>query len=168
MQSTSRFGGVCGKVPLVEDSQPEMNRFLIVLVPVFVVLALSCGARKQFDEPQVSDNSTPPIPTLTSAVAPLPSPTPATAPYVAPRRVSVRLADGRNAPVVRVVPRDLISAVFDPVHISAAEVGEQSGPASPVIGVSIEGESVAYPVAYLSSREIVNDTVGGTPIVVTW
>ena len=99
---------------------------------------------------------------------PLPIPTPTTVPNVAPRRASVHLADGRNAPVVRVVPRDLISAVFDPVHISAAEVGEQSGPASPVIGVSIEGESVAYPVAYLSSREIVNDTVGGTPIVVTW
>ena len=66
------------------------------------------------------------------------------------------------------MPRDLIPAVFDPVHISAADVGEQVGKGSPVIGVSVGSESVAYPVAYLSSREIVNDTVGRTPIAVTW
>ena len=77
------------------------------------------------------------------------------------RGVSVRLAEGRNAPVVRVVPRDLISAIFDPVHIPAADVGEQVGQATPVIGVSIGGESVAYSVAYLSNREIVNDTRRG-------
>ena len=47
-------------------------------------------------------------------------------------------------------------------------MGGQVGQATPVIGVSIGGESVAYSVAYLSSREIVNDTVGGKPIVVTW
>ena len=101
-------------------------------------------------------------------MTPLPTATPTPPPVVQSRGVSVRLADGRNAPVVRVVPRDLISAVFDPVHISAADVGDQAGQASPVIGVSIGSESVAYPVAYLSSREIVNDTVGGAPIVVTW
>ena len=101
-------------------------------------------------------------------MTPLPTATPTPPPVVQSRGVSVRLADGRTAPVVRVVPRDLISAVFDPVHIPAADVGEQVGQATPVIGVSIGGESVAYSVAYLSNREIVNDTVGGKPIVVTW
>ena len=156
------------QMPSVEDSPPDMKCYLTVLVPLFAALALSCGAPKQFDEPRVSDNSTPPVPTSTSVVAPLPTPTQATPLAPRPRGVSVRLAEGRNAPVVRVVPRDLISAVFDPVHISAADVGEQVGQATPVIGVSIGGESVAYPVAYLSSREVVNDTVGGKPIVVTW
>ena len=37
-----------------------------------------------------------------------------------------------------------------------------------VIGVSIEGEHKAYSTAFLSSHEIVNDVVGGTPVAVTW
>ena len=101
-------------------------------------------------------------------MTPLPTATPTTPPVVQPRGGSVRLADGRTAPVVRVGPRDLIPAVFNPVHIPAADVGGQVGQATPVIGVSVGGESVAYSVAYLSSREIVNDTVGRTPIAVTW
>ena len=103
-----------------------------------------------------------------AATAPAETPFPTATPATPLRGGSVRLANGRTAPIIRVVPRDHISAVFDPVHVPAADVGEQVGTASSVIGVSIGGESVAYSVSYLSGREIVNDTVGGTPIVVTW
>lgn len=37
-----------------------------------------------------------------------------------------------------------------------------------VIGVYINGEARAYPIRLLSLHEIVNDTVGGLPIAVTW
>ena len=37
-----------------------------------------------------------------------------------------------------------------------------------VMGVSINGDSRAYPVRYLRWREMVNDEVGGIPILVTW
>ncbi len=39
-----------------------------------------------------------------------------------------------------------------------------------VLGVEINGESRAYPLAHLSGpwREIVNDNLGGTPIAATW
>ena len=37
-----------------------------------------------------------------------------------------------------------------------------------VIGVAVEGDARAYPVRLLSSHEIVNDVVGGRPIVITW
>ncbi len=37
-----------------------------------------------------------------------------------------------------------------------------------VIGVAINGESKAYPVGTLNFREMVNDVVGGVPILVTW
>lgn len=53
-------------------------------------------------------------------------------------------------------------------ELAIDEVEDQTGPFSTVIGVSIGGESVAYSVDYLSGREVVNDTVGGKPIVVTW
>lgn len=37
-----------------------------------------------------------------------------------------------------------------------------------VIGLSLNGESRAYPVRTLRSREMVNDVVGGIPVLVTW
>lgn len=146
--------------------EPEMKRSLIV--PLLLLLALSCAAPEQPAERVVPIEETPPVPTSTKVETPIPSTSPATLPASPSRRGSVRLAGDRSAPIVPVVPRDLISAVFDPVHIVAAEVGEQVGEASLVIGVSIGSESVAYSISYLSSREIVNDTVGGTPVAVTW
>ena len=135
---------------------------------LLLALALSCASREQPAERVVPTEETPPVPTSARVETPIPTTTPTTPPASSSRRGSVRLGDDRSAPIVPVVPRDLISAVFDPVHIGAAEVGEQVGEASLVIGVSIGSESVAYSVSHLSSREIVNDTVGGTPIAVTW
>ena len=37
-----------------------------------------------------------------------------------------------------------------------------------VLGVSINGDSRAYYIPTLSRIEIVNDTVGGQPLAVTW
>lgn len=145
-----------------------MKRSLIVPLPLLVALALSCASPEQPAERVVPTQETPPISTSTKVEIPIPTTTPATPPASPSRRGSVRLGDDRTAPIVPVVPRDLISAVFDPVHIGAAEVGEQVGESSLVIGVSIGSESVAYSVSHLSRREIVNDTVGGTPIAVTW
>ena len=65
-------------------------------------------------------------------MTPLPTATPTPPLVVQSRGVSVRLAEGRNAPVVRVVPRDLIPAIFDPVHISAADVGDQGRSSQPL------------------------------------
>ena len=38
----------------------------------------------------------------------------------------------------------------------------------PIIGLSLDGDDRAYGVALLSRHEVVNDVVGGQPIVVTW
>ena len=143
-----------------------MIRCLNVLL--LLAFTLSCGGPGEFAEHPNAGEPTASSSSVAPAETPFPTATPTTSPYAPSRGGTVRLADGRNAPVVRVVPRDLISAVFDPVHILAAQVGERVGNASSVIGVSIGGESVAYSVSYLSGREIVNDTVGGTPIAVTW
>ena len=37
-----------------------------------------------------------------------------------------------------------------------------------VLGLSIDGDSRAYPIKMLSRHEIVNDVVGGKPVAVTW
>jgi hypothetical protein len=37
-----------------------------------------------------------------------------------------------------------------------------------VVGVELEGEAHAYPIAFMSRVEIVNDRLGGKNIAVTW
>ena len=68
----------------------------------------------------------------------------------------------------RSVPKDGIPAIFDPKFITADEAASQMNDGDLVIGLSINGEHHAYSVAFLSSREVVNDVVGGVPVAVTW
>ena len=88
------------------------------------------------------------------------------------------------------MPFDAIPAVLDPKFITAEEADAKlsdilekrtrrnfddallKGGNDPddalVLGLSINGDSRAYYVPALSQVEIVNDTVGGQPLAVTW
>ncbi len=78
-------------------------------------------------------------------------------------------APSRQLKIVTLLPKDGIAAIFDPRFITAEQASaSQLRPGDQVMGVSINGEHRAYGTAFLSSREIVNDTVGGRPIAVTW
>ena len=70
--------------------------------------------------------------------------------------------------IVTLLGFDAIPAIDDPTFVDAATGNEQFRPDYLVVGVEINGEARAYGVAFLSSHEIVNDTVGGRPIAVTW
>jgi hypothetical protein len=48
------------------------------------------------------------------------------------------------------------------------ETDDRLSPMMRVLGVDIAGESRAYPFSELEERRVVNDTVGGVPIVVFW
>ena len=75
----------------------------------------------------------------------------------------------RQLKIITLLPKDGIPAVFDPKFITAEQASEsQLRPGDQILGVSINGEHRAYGTAFLSNREIVNDTVGGRPIAVTW
>ena len=62
--------------------------------------------------------------------------------------------------------RDRINPVYGPRVVSPDMAALDSDDL--VIGVSIAGESRAYPIRPLRFREMVNDELGGTPILVTW
>lgn len=62
--------------------------------------------------------------------------------------------------------RDDITPIYEPIIATAEEA--QLGPDDLVIGLSIAGESRAYPIRSLRFREMVNDELGGVPILVTW
>ncbi len=66
----------------------------------------------------------------------------------------------------QLIPRDAIEPVYKPQFLAGKSAA--LGPQDLVIGVAINGESKAYPVGPLNFREMVNDVVGGVPILVTW
>jgi hypothetical protein len=64
------------------------------------------------------------------------------------------------------LPRDAIRPIYDPQFVSAADAGWDD--LALVVGLEINGDARAYPVSLLNRREIVNDHVGKTPVLVTW
>jgi hypothetical protein len=65
------------------------------------------------------------------------------------------------------VPKDAIPAIDDPVFAPAGEVSTLED-REPVLSVEHEGEAKAYPLRILIWHEIVNDTIGGDPVAVTY
>lgn len=64
-------------------------------------------------------------------------------------------------------PKDGIPALDHPKSMAAADAAYLNRK-SEIIGVVINGETRAYPIAILNWHEVVNDTVGGLPIVITY
>lgn len=65
-------------------------------------------------------------------------------------------------------PKDGIPALTDPAFMVAAKESRLD-PREPVLTYAPEGQTArAYPIRYLMWHEIVNDTVAGTPIAVTF
>jgi hypothetical protein len=65
-------------------------------------------------------------------------------------------------------PPDGIPPLDAPVFIDVAGVGDQLEGAESVVALEINGDARAYPVRVMIWHEIVNDTVGGVPVSVTY
>ena len=63
--------------------------------------------------------------------------------------------------------RDGIPAIDHPLFITPEKAGFLDGGA-PVLGLELNGEARAYPVAIMNWHEIVNDQIGGRPVSVTF
>ena len=66
----------------------------------------------------------------------------------------------------QLLARDAIQPIYEPSFVAGKLASLD--PRALVIGVEIDGESKAYPVGPLNLREMVNDQIGGVPILVTW
>jgi hypothetical protein len=72
--------------------------------------------------------------------------------------------------------RDVVPVLTDPPILPAAEIAPANQrerrrylvPGDRVIGVELNGEARAYPLSVMTVHEIVNDTLGGVPIAVTY
>ena len=70
--------------------------------------------------------------------------------------------------IVTLLPKDAIPAIDSPAFVSADEADSTYYPDEMVIGVAFQGDARAYSIPLLSNHEIVNDTVDGHEIAVTW
>lgn len=79
-------------------------------------------------------------------------------------------ASGHPKDYLREIPENLVETIT-PAEVKLIAANEHIRflvPDDPVIGLTIGGVSRAYPLRVLNLHEIVNDTLGGTPIAVSY
>jgi hypothetical protein len=67
-----------------------------------------------------------------------------------------------------VLPRDQITPIDEPIFVPVADTPDYMEAREPVVAVIVDGDARAYPLAILMWHEIVNDTIGGVPVTVTF
>ena len=75
---------------------------------------------------------------------------------------------GLDLQIITILGKDGIPSIDNPRFLTGEEADNQMLETERVIGVSINGDHRAYSLNMLSRHEIVNDTVGGVPVAVTW
>jgi hypothetical protein len=105
-----------------------------------------------------------------TAVSPSPTPTSPTAAATESFDSPAQFPADKYADyeIITLLPRDAIPAIDNPQFLSATDANEFYDPDELIIGVEFNGDARAYSVPFLSNHEIVNDTVGGVKIAVTW
>lgn len=71
-------------------------------------------------------------------------------------------------PIYRLLPPNAIPAILNPEYLSGDEADRQMQDNEPVMGLVIDGQTMAYSLWQLDAHEIVNDVVNDIPIAVTW
>jgi hypothetical protein len=71
-------------------------------------------------------------------------------------------------PLYKLLPVGGIPAIDDPVFVVGEEANGQMRPEEPVMGVVMGDTARAYSMWQLDAHEIVNDTLEGSAIAVTW
>jgi hypothetical protein len=117
------------------------QRWIILAAVGLAVVLSGCGLLRESDEVAVPDSS---------AVG------------------DSETSSERSLEMITLLPRDAIPAIDGPLFLSAEEAARQYDGDEIVLGVEFNGDARAYSVPLLSSHEIVNDTVGGVKIAVTW
>lgn len=133
-------------------SQRPLTRRRVLVLGAGAVAAVAVTGHRV-----ISDREQPPGPAGRAAIEP-----------VDPSSVPDPFRTGEPIPggFLQIMGRDLIQPVYDPRFVDANEIGWPDD--ADVIGVEIDGAARAYPVGFLSGREMVNDEIAGIPILVTW
>ena len=186
---------MCKLLCLWQLAQSGMRRLRLDIAPALGLLALAgaaCSSAIGTATPTIEAPSAPSAEIATPTSTPMPPTFTPTAEPMPPAVSSAEAANDSTSPIDRgeaaasavldlnptgpkeadlrffeqLLPRDAIRPVYAPTIDTAETAGLDSEDL--VIGVSIGGESRAYPIGPLRFREMVNDELGGIPILVTW
>ena len=135
----------------MEPSQADIVR-ISVLGLLFWGMVLAIGTWAWIDQPRVEERAD--------------TEPPATSETVYDVRDPVAAGDPTPSNFHQLLSRDDILPIYSPGHVAADDTEWEDE--TLVIGVALGGEAVAYPVRALNRREIVNDRIADTPILVSW
>jgi hypothetical protein len=79
---------------------------------------------------------------------------------------AVRLNDASISTIRRL--RDAIRPLYEPVQYQDVDGGDWLSDSDTVIGYVSESGPYAYPIKFLNSRELVDDTIDGVPVLVSY
>ena len=74
--------------------------------------------------------------------------------------------DFRRRHMQQLLSIDDIRPIYEPEHVRPSETHLDDR--DYVLALSVNGDARAYPVDVLNFREMVNDVVGGVPVLITW
>ena len=74
--------------------------------------------------------------------------------------------DFSDADYVQLQLTDAVEPIYDPTFVPAGDAGIPDNEL--IIGLEIGGDARAYPAGILYHREMINDVVGGVPVLVSW
>jgi Protein of unknown function (DUF3179) len=86
---------------------------------------------------------------------------------VVPGRTFTEEARYEDEPILRSKPHDTVPSLTMPPFVPAAKSDFMQDD-EPVMGVAAHGVAKAYPVWMMPFHEVINDTIGPDPIVITW
>ena len=110
--------------------------------------------------PQAAATSAAAVATQAAWVGPIIPPAPGAVP------TNVRVADDTIHQYRRYLLFDSIKPIYRPLFVLAAEA--RLADDELILGVIVSGAARAYPLSILRLHEIVNDEVGGVPVLVSW
>ena len=163
-----------------------LSGYALLAASLAAVVAVACGDGKDSsstEAAQVRTDATTPVAPAFSTPAPTPSPSP-TPPQPSPEVDDSVLPDYMSSHwpntdfskhsvsyreiIAGAEPKVGIPAIDEPTFHPAAEAPEYMVDDEAVLAVEIGDDARAYPLAMLIFHEIVNDTAGGVPVVVTY
>lgn len=163
--------------------QLRAQRLVALISAAVFVVAIACGSSSEEVSPAVpsperADVSTPVAPRPTSRPLPTSTPEP---PLVDLSIHSVpldqvifdtfdggatRLSEASESTIRRL--RDAIRPVYEPVQYQPVDGGDWLSDSDTVMGYVAESGAFAYPIKFLNSHELVNDTIDGVPLLVSY
>ncbi|MBM3126208.1 MAG: DUF3179 domain-containing protein [Chloroflexi bacterium] len=143
-----------------------------IWILVLGILSTACGAPTQSTQP-ASDSPTPdpapetsPPPSGGKTLLPAEPP-----PFGAEREFSTDFSK-HSVPYSEILsggpPKDGIPSIDEPQFIPAKEADEWLADREPVVFVQVGEDARAYPIQILMWHEIVNDVVGGEPLMISF